>query len=336
MSFTGYLFVIAAGFFQGSFMLPMKFTRRWAWENTWLIFSITAYLICPWLIAFITLPHLSAALFSLSKHSLALLEIFGMGWGLAAVMFGLGVDMLGLALGFSIILGLSASIGTLIPMIVLSPEKLGQIQGLLTIAAVMLVLAGIVACSWAGKLRDSAQEGTRRKDSRSFALGFAICVASGVLSACGNLGFAFGGDVIKDAVTHGASELMAGNFLWALITIPLFACNAAYSIFLLHRNKTRKLFHLPETASYWALSGSMGVLWIAGFAFYAPGTQKLGSLGTSVGWAIMMATMVVTANVWGILTGEWKTAQSRAYKFLFTGVAILIAAICLIGYSNYS
>jgi hypothetical protein len=36
---TGYLLVFAAGFFQGSFTLPIKFTRRWAWEYTWLVFS---------------------------------------------------------------------------------------------------------------------------------------------------------------------------------------------------------------------------------------------------------------------------------------------------------
>jgi len=31
---TGMLLVIAAGFLQGAFMLPMKWTKGWAWENT--------------------------------------------------------------------------------------------------------------------------------------------------------------------------------------------------------------------------------------------------------------------------------------------------------------
>ena len=79
----------------------------------------------------------------------------------------------------------------------------------------------------------------------------------------------------------------------------------------------------------------MGFLWIAGFICYAPGTRRLGSLGTSLGWSIMMSMMVITANLWGFLTGEWRDASRRARQFLFSGLAILILAICVIGYANY-
>ena len=70
----GYLLVLAAGLFQGSFMLPMKFTRGWAWENTWLVFSATAYLVWPWFLAALTLPHLGTAIASTSGRSLTLVE----------------------------------------------------------------------------------------------------------------------------------------------------------------------------------------------------------------------------------------------------------------------
>jgi hypothetical protein len=26
----------------------MKWARNWEWENTWLVFASTAYLLCPW------------------------------------------------------------------------------------------------------------------------------------------------------------------------------------------------------------------------------------------------------------------------------------------------
>ena len=78
----------------------------------------------------------------------------------------------------------------------------------------------------------------------------------------------------------------------------------------------------------------MGLLWIAGFVCYAPGARQLGSLGTSVGWAIMMSSMVITANLWGLLTGEWKGANRKAYALLTSGVVILIVAIAMVGYAN--
>ena len=331
----GYILVFAAGLLQGSFMLPMKFTRYWAWENTWLVYAATAYVIWPWIMALFTVPHLAAAYASTSSHSLVLIGLLGAGWGLGAVTFGLGVDILGLALGFTVIIGLAASAGTLIPMAVLSPGKLGQPQGQLTILSVLFVLVGLALCSWAGKLRDPAQSPLPGGVRRSFALGMMICTASGLLSACGNLGYAFGGEVVQRAIDQGAPESMAGNALWALLTIPLFVCNGGYCAWLLKKNGTASRFFQPVTRKYWALGATMGFLWIAGFFCYAPGTRRLGALGASVGWAIMMCVMVITANLWGLATGEWKSASRRARRFLFGGVAVLVLAISVVGYANH-
>jgi L-rhamnose-H+ transport protein len=330
----GYLLVLAAGVFQGSFMLPMKFTRRWAWENTWLVFSATAYLVWPWIFALLTLPHLAATFASIGGRSIVVVALFGVGWGLGALTFGLGVDKLGIALGFTVIVGLAASAGTLIPLIVLSPEKLVQVQGFLTIAALLLVLLGIALCSWAGKLRcpeDTASTGDAR---RSFFLGLLICILSGLLSSCGNLGFAFGGEVVQKAIEHGAPESTAASSLWVLLTIPLFVCNAGYSAWLLRKHHTMKQF-FQAGSGHWVLGVLTGFLWFAAFVCYGPGTRRLGSLGASVGWAMMMSMMVITANLWGFLTGEWKGASRRARQFLVSGVVILILAICVVGYANH-
>jgi L-rhamnose-H+ transport protein len=331
----GYLLVISAGILQGSFMVPMKFTRHWAWENTWLGFTSTAYLIWPWLLALLTLPRVGSIFAATSHRSLLLVELFGFGWGLGALTFGLGVDLLGLGLGFTIILGLSASTGTLIPMAFLSPEKLARPQGLLTLAALVLVLGGLALCSWGGKMRDARQNTAKHEKRSSFGLGLAICIASGLFSSCGNLGFAFGGEVIQRAIEKGATASMAGNSLWALITIPLFLCNAIYCFCLLKRRGTGGRFFEPGTGLYWILAATMGLLWMGGFVCYAPGTRLLGPLGPSVGWAIMLSAMVITANVWGFLTGEWKGAGQKAYMFLLSGVVTLIVAIGVVGFANH-
>ena len=43
----GLLLLFVAGAMNGSFTLPMKFTRKWAWENTWLMWTIFALGIFP-------------------------------------------------------------------------------------------------------------------------------------------------------------------------------------------------------------------------------------------------------------------------------------------------
>jgi len=179
----GYLLVIVAGMLQGAFILPMKSTKKWAWENTWLVYSTAGYLIFPWLFVLFTIPHPASVLATTSLHSLFLVELFGVGWGIGAVTFGLGVARLGMALGFTIIIGLAATAGALIPMIVMAPEKLGQPQGLLTLGSLALVLIGLGLGAWGGKLREPEQTSTSNAPRSSFAVGLTICVVSGLLSA---------------------------------------------------------------------------------------------------------------------------------------------------------
>jgi len=165
----GYLLVIAAGVLQGAFVLPMKSTKKWAWENTWLVFSTAGYLIWPWLLALLTIPHPFTVLANTSVRSLALVELFGLGWGLGAIAFGLGVSRLGMALALTVIVGLAATAGALIPLVVLAPEKLAQPQGLVMLASLALVLIGLGLSSWGGKLREPEQSSTSDPAQSSFA-----------------------------------------------------------------------------------------------------------------------------------------------------------------------
>lgn len=79
---------------------------------------------------------------------------------------------------------------------------------------------------------------------------------------------------------------------------------------------------------------SMGVLWMLGFVFYGAGTRQLGSMGPSFGWSVLMGSMVMTANVLGIATGEWKGAPASALRRLWIGVGLLCLAILGLGLSN--
>ena len=66
----GLALVLGAGACQGSFMLPTKWIKGWAWENYWLIFSSTAYLVCPWILALATIPRLFDVYSGVSMGSL--------------------------------------------------------------------------------------------------------------------------------------------------------------------------------------------------------------------------------------------------------------------------
>jgi L-rhamnose-H+ transport protein len=125
----GLLLGVVGGMLNGSFTAPMKFSSNWAWENSWLIYSVIGLLCIPIAIALIFVPDLVAVYQAASPGAVALAMLFGFGWGVGSVLFGLGIHMLGMALGFAIILGLTAALGSLIPLIVLSPQALFTAHG---------------------------------------------------------------------------------------------------------------------------------------------------------------------------------------------------------------
>ena len=67
---------------------------------------------------------------------------------------------------------------------------------------------------------------------------------------------------------------------------------------------------------------------------YARGTHYLGALGTSVGWGIHMALIVVFASLLGFVKGEWKGAPRPSLVSLFLGLAILAGATVLTAWGN--
>jgi len=80
----GFLLLTIAGLMNASFTLPMKFTRRWAWENTWLVWTIFALLLLPAAVTLSTVPELVAYIASpASRRCCALwpLERAGTGSG---------------------------------------------------------------------------------------------------------------------------------------------------------------------------------------------------------------------------------------------------------------
>ena len=224
--------------------------------------------------------------------------------------FGLGVAAMGMALGFAVILGTAAMAGTLIPLLLLPHAAWPGSRVALTAASLALMLAGVAVCSFAGKWKEA---GAPRG---AYSRGVGLCVVSGLLSSCGNLGFVFGSEIIDKAQAMGAPARLAPNAVWALLTLALFLCNAGYALMLLRQNRTSALFTKRGTAQYFAFGLLMGVMWMGGFVLYGPGARALGDLGPSLGWAILMSTMVIAANLLGLVTGEWTDAPSAARRKL--------------------
>lgn len=322
--------VLAAGILQGIFLLPMDYMRGWRWEHSWLAFSLFGMLIFNWLFALETLPHIFEIYRAVPLEELSRLTLFGLGWGLGAVLFGLGMARLGLALGYPIIMGLIASFGALAPLLIFFPRTLASTKGAVIIAGMVVVVAGIVMCSRAAKRREVATASPGSHVGR----GVLIAVAAGILSCLPNIGLVFGERVVAAARVFGTPADMGANAVWALFFTAGFVLNLVYCLYLMSRNRTGgslSTAHLPRNL---ALSALMGLLWIGSFYGYGFGARHLGALGPVMGWPLFIATSIVVGNIVGLWRGEWRIAPPVARVLLGRGLIVLFLAVGVIAASG--
>jgi L-rhamnose-H+ transport protein len=326
----GLLLTLAAGLLSGNCMLPMKFAKRWPWENTWLIFTVMSLLVLPWALAFVLVNDVGALYAALPLSAFAAPFGFGAGWGIAQVLFGLSIARLGLALGYAIIVGLGALLGTLVPLFVKNREVIGTGRGALILSGVAIMVLGLAVSARAGKAREGS--GVRAAGG-SYAAALAVAVLCGLMAPMLNYAFAFGQSIADEAVRQGASPQTAGYAVWPIALLGGLIPNAGYSFWLLSRNGTWKNFRGTWRPDVW-FGCLMGVLWMGAFAIYGVSSVYLGALGTSVGWALFQIFMIMTANLSGVLTGEWKDAPAPAKRGMWTGLALLAVATVVIAASN--
>ncbi|HEV2420563.1 MAG TPA: L-rhamnose/proton symporter RhaT [Candidatus Acidoferrales bacterium] len=327
---AGVLLLVVAGIMNGSFTLPMKFTRQWAWENTWLVWTIWALVIFPPLMTVLTVPHLSSVYASVPAMVIVIVAACGAGWGISQVFFGLAVESVGIALAFSIILGIAAAVGGLFPLIRYHADKLFAPSGIDVLAGVALVIVGVGICAHAGRKREAALGQGVDSNKASTMRGLVYCIISGVGSALVNIGFTSGPRLLTAAEQSGAATQWAPNAIWLPLMVAGGIPNLIYCIYLVRKNHNAKNFSRPGTSSYYILAGIMGVFWFASTLLYGIAAGKMGSLGTAVGWPVFMSMIVITASIWGVLTGEWRGTGRRPLEIMCGGVAMLILAIIVL------
>jgi L-rhamnose-H+ transport protein len=320
--------VLLAAIANASFALPMKWMSRWSWENIWLVWSVASLLVLPLGAACITVPQLFSGYGEVAPAVIARVVFFGIAWGIAQVLFGLSVDKIGMALTFSIVLGTSAAVGTIVPFIRLHPELLSTRVGGFIVAGVLCVVCGMVLCARAGLQRErEAEAASRAQQSRSNRGGLILAFVSGLCASFMNLGISFAAPLLAMSARHGSSSWWSLNAVW----LPLLAGgaipNLCYSIYLLAKRRSLGNYRRENTSQYWLFCVLMSALWFGSSLAYGVASSYLGILGPIVGWPLFMSLIVICASLLGWMSGEWRTATRRPLQLHVAGIAFLVLAL---------
>lgn len=353
-AFFGVLFHFIGGFASGSFYIPYKKVKGWAWESYWIVGGLFSWLIVPPLAAYLTIPGFTDIIAATEGAILGLTYFFGVLWGIGGLTYGLGVRYLGVSLGSSIILGLCSVFGALIPSIYYNfnpkagkdafSDLLNNTWGQWVLFGILICVLGIVICGKAGLMKErDLSEKRQLLESTEFkiGLGLFVSIVSGILSAC----MAFGIDAGKDmadaanaawkAANPGQGEfLFQNNVSYVVILLGGLTTNLIWCIGLNIRNKTFGDYvnsGTPLLKNY-IFSALAGTTWFLQFFFYGMGESRLGNGASS--WILHMAFIILIANVWGLVLKEWKGVTRKTYVTVITGILFIILSILIVGYGN--
>jgi len=331
---------LLAGVLNGSFATPTKYVKSWKWENIWSVWAVMGMVVFPWIAVWLTIPNAWSVFQAAGLRVLLLMVVFGVGFGLAQIFFGLGIAAIGIALNFAIAIGLATALGSLVPLLALQRQKIFTPQGHMIFLGVGLVIIGIVGCALAGGMKEKqlAAAGGRPKESTavkmSFKAGIFICILAGIGSPFTNFGLAFGKPLIDAAVAQGAGPSSQANVIWAPLNTAALIPYLIYCAYLWKKNGTTNLFRAPGTGLNWIFGAVMGLFWFGSTVIYGGVSARLAEMGPILGWPLFMSSIIITSNVWGFVTGEWKSAGQKALTTMLIAIFFLILGFATLALSG--
>jgi L-rhamnose-H+ transport protein len=328
------ILILLGGVMEGLFTLPVKLTPKWAWENTWGSGSLAALILVPLPLLLWTIPHFSQVYSASPGGAIVLVAVFGSGWGLGGIFFGLGVSELGLSLGTSSIMGIIAITGSIVPLMAQRSGHLSGKSSAALLAGICTMLAGLAVCARAGNLKLPSQSRANAAGA-SFARGAVYCLAAGLLSALVNFALIFGAPLAQAAKDRGVPDTAVNNAIWAIVFVANYLVNLGYCIYLALKRGTMMRVTLPGTGYYWLLAVGMGVLWAGGIVVYGLGASMEGVYGPVLAFPMMLIVSILTANLTGALLGEWRGAVKAARRTMQLGVVIMVFAVVLLGCASW-
>ena len=325
-----FLLVIIASFFQGSFGLGMKYMEPLKWEAWWIIHVTIAMIILPIAWAIMVVPNLFEVIGNAPNDAVFFGIFFGFLWGVGGILFGKSVPYIGLSLTYGIVMGLAASVGSIIPLLQVE-DTFSNPATKYVIIAVVIMLVGVALTAKAGIERDKLIGDTN--DPSNMSKGIMIAVSCGVLSALLNVGFANATPVALEAEKMGALIRNSSLAAWVVVLMGAFLMNLGYALLLLFKNNSWDSFKVPAAGNAYKWAILAGLFWFAALGIYGQGSALMGTMGPIIGWPMLLGLSLIISNIWALRSGEWKDAK-KPFQLMLVGLGIIIFASVLLGYSN--
>jgi len=321
---------------------PQKLVKRWSWQTYWLTQAAFCWFLLPIIGAYFTIPHVLDVLREAPRGAMLSSFLLGAAYGIGGTAFGIAIRYIGFSLTYSLAVGLSSVLGTLIPPLVRGTlmDTFRKPGADWIMIGIIVGTAGIALCGIAGRTKESDLGGTTAKAGFSIAMGLPLSLLAGVLSAVYDFSLEAGEPIAAVAEKYGAGYFR-GNITYIFANTGAFVTTALYCLYLSLKHRTLgELVELPASVEKGSLPVNFimalftGCLWYGQFFFYNLGHVRMGEFKFT-SWAIHMIMLVLFSNAVGVAFREWRGCRRLTTYAITTALVILVAAVLLLTYGNY-
>jgi L-rhamnose-H+ transport protein len=325
---AAFLILATSGIVQASFALPVKYIRRWRWEQLWVAQSLTANILLPGIWAALLPAAFWEQARTIGAERWLGLYAWGIAWGIGGVAYGLTLTRLGASFAYSFVFGGTTVAGALLPLafgMVEAPAHLSRFAAGLALSVLATAGAALAARGQAGE-PDPMPMPVRPP---SYAGALVLAVIAGLFSAGYGLAYAQESPAVNAMVTAGFSPLSAPM----LVALPVYAGAASFAIpfglVCAGRSRSLALFVAASSPRNWALALAMAAFGVGGVVLYGAGSAG-GRVLPNIAFGIYMSFFVLGGNAIGVFTGELRARSRRANWILTASIAGLICGAWLL------
>lgn len=321
---------------------PQTKLKNWSWGTFWLVQAFFAWLFVPVLAGWITVPGFFNILHRAPSDVVWGAFLLGALYGFGGMSFGFSIKHIGYSLTYTISIGISAVLGTLIPLMVYGglTDYFTRPGSPIIMTGMLLSVTGVGLCGWAGfKKEKDLQKIENQTVYFNMNIGLVLAIIGGVLSAVFNISLEHGQPISDMAAQNGAGNF-EGNAKMIVSTSGCFVVNLVWFIVLGIRQKTLKEFKVSEGLSRSRLvknilwSALAGTLWFVQFLFYGLGHVQMGNY-RFISWVLHMSMLIFFSYGIGLIMKEWKNVSKNTYLTLMIALFTLIASFVIMTIGSY-
>lgn len=287
------------------------------------------YVVFPWLSLHILIPNFREIYARTSAADLGMIYVFGLIQGSGAYVFTYGTTLLGLGLGYALMIGCIALFGLLVPLFGAHLDRVTKLDGITLLIGCALLIVGLAFSGKAGLEREMTKVSSDAKDGHkklSITRAVFVVLWAGIANAMFYFTFEFQHSM-KDMATH---QYHIPAYAWGFLNVfpfflGMFTTNILLTVIKMVRDGTLKNYWTaPGLRREYLLAVAIAVPWYFGQGVgYTTAQAILGPLGVAVGAALFMGAIVIVSAVLGVATGEWeavpRSTMRKLYFALFFG-----------------